>query len=221
MSVQALASVTTLAAAAPGTSAAGTAVRPLTLRRGAADDAAVIHALVLANLDEGHLLPRSLEELTLHASRFLVIEDDGRVVACAELAPLSRLVSEVRSLVVDAPYRGQRLGSSLIEALQEWARREGYATLCAFTHEPSVIVRLGFSIVPHQWIPEKIMTDCVGCPRFRVCGQYATALSLPDASRAGDVSRVRSSALPPNSRPTSTPPSGRLAGGRLVPAERT
>ncbi|MFN8061522.1 MAG: GNAT family N-acetyltransferase [Vicinamibacterales bacterium] len=177
------------------------------LRRAHSSDAPAILSLVETNLEAGHLLPRGLEELMAHAPRFLVIEADARVVACAELAPLSRLVAEVRSLVVDGAFRGRGLGSSLIEALQEWARREGFATLCAFTHEPSVFVRLGFSIVPHQWIPEKIMTDCVGCPKFRICGQYATALSLPDAAHDGDVTRVRSSALPPISRPTAEPPS--------------
>ena len=32
---------------------------------------------------------------------------------------------------------------------------------------------MGFSIVPHLWLPEKIFTDCVKCPLFRQCGQYA------------------------------------------------
>ena len=34
------------------------------------------------------------------------------------------------------------------------------------------------SIVPHLWIPEKIFTDCVKCPQFRRCGQYAMVLPL-------------------------------------------
>ena len=72
----------------------------LTLRRGRRADADSVYALVESNLDAGHLLPRTLEELESHATRFLVIEDRGRVVACAELAPLSRLMAEVRSLVV-------------------------------------------------------------------------------------------------------------------------
>lgn len=180
------------------------------LRRATAADAPAILTLVDTNREAGHLLPRALDEVARNAPRFLVVEAQGEVVACAELAPLSRLVAEVRSLVVDARFRGRRLGSSLIEALQEWARREGFATLCAFTHEPHVFVRLGFSIVPHQWIPEKIMTDCVGCPKFRVCGQFAMALSLPDPTRDGDVTRVRSSALPPISRPTAEPPTRML-----------
>jgi hypothetical protein len=39
-------------------------------------------------------------------------------------------------------------------------------------------VRLGFSIVPHIWVPEKIAHDCTACPLFRRCGQYAVTLAL-------------------------------------------
>src|SRR6202008_3345691 len=124
------------------------------VRRGTAADVPAIAALIDANLAEGHLLPRTREDLTGHAERFIVIAIDGRVVGCAELAPLSRAVAEVRSLVVDESCRGRGLGSQLVEELQRWARQDGFSPLCAFPHHPSHFVRLGFSIVPHPWLPE-------------------------------------------------------------------
>ena len=153
------------------------------LRTGVAADAAVIHGLISANVNTGHLLPRSLEDVRDHAHRFIVAvegdrEEDEVVIGCAELAPLSESVAEVRSLVVDEARRGRRTGMSLLTALAERARTLGYLTLCAFTHQPSLFVRLGFSIVPHQWVPEKIAHDCAGCSQFRHCGQYAVSLSL-------------------------------------------
>ena len=39
-------------------------------------------------------------------------------------------------------------------------------------------MRLGFSIVPHVWVPEKIAHDCTACSLFRRCGQYAVTLAL-------------------------------------------
>lgn len=180
----------------------------LVIRPAETADAAEILRLIDASLEEGHLLPRTLDELKARASRFLVVAAGTRLVGCAELAPLSRLVAEVRSLVVDGGYRGQGLGSSLVEDLKEWARHEGFATLCAFTHQPSHFLRLGFSIVPHPWLPEKISTDCVGCPKFRRCGQYAMALPLPDARghvAGGRTGSVRSSSLPHDSRAMTEP----------------
>jgi amino-acid N-acetyltransferase len=152
------------------------------VRRGRVADVPAIARLIAANLAAGHLLPRSTEDLTNRAERFLVVTVDEDVVGCAELAPLSRAVAEVRSLVVDERCRGRGLGSRLVEELQSWARRDGFSTLCAFTHHPSHFIRLGFSMVPHPWLPEKLSTDCYQCPKFRTCGQYAMVLALKGGS---------------------------------------
>ena len=169
-----------------------TTVSSIQLRAGAAADAAAIHALITANLSVGHLLPRTLDDIQEHAQRFVVAMLDEAVIGCGELAPLSGEVAEVRSLVVDAPYRGQRAGVALVNALADRARETGYVTLCAFTHSPAHFIRLGFSIVPHVWVPEKIAHDCVGCSLFRHCGQYAVSLSL----RAGSGLRLDVTAPP-------------------------
>ena len=150
----------------------------LTLRPGTVEDAEGILALVTNHLDEGHLLPRSLDELRLHAHRFVVCDGVGELAACAELAPLSKTVAEVRSLVVSRDYRNAGLGHRLVAELRTRARTLGFDTLTAFTHDARFFVRQGFSIVPHVWVPEKIMTDCVGCPLFRKCEQYAVVLPL-------------------------------------------
>jgi amino-acid N-acetyltransferase len=169
-----------------------TTVTNVQLRTGEAADTAAIHALIAANLSVGHLLPRTVEDIESHVQRFVVAVADGAVIGCGELAPLSAEVAEVRSLVVDEASRGQRLGVTLVTALADRARELGYVTLCAFTHQPAHFIRLGFSIVPHQWVPEKIAHDCVGCSQFRHCGQYAVSLPL----RAGAGLRLDLSAPP-------------------------
>src|SRR5882672_1960978 len=149
-----------------------------TLRTAEIADAPQIHALIAANLVEGHLLPRTLDELTVHASRFVVATRGRKIVGCGELAPLSPQVAEVRSLAVDKSARHFGVGTRLVGELRVRARREGYDKLCAFTHAPAYFIQMGFSIVPHLWIPEKIFIDCVKCPQFRKCGQYAMVLPL-------------------------------------------
>ena len=165
------------------------AIRPAT-----ADDAPALHALIAAHLEEGRLLPRTLDELAVHAPRFVVAVDTnsgGRVVGCAELAPLSPAVAEVRSLVVSRDARRHGLGVQMVEDLAARARRDGFTRLCAFAHDPAFFVRRGFSIVPHTWVPEKIAHDCITCPLFRNCGQYAIVLELD-----------RSASVQPNVRTT-------------------
>lgn len=155
----------------------------LTMRRATAEDAAALHQLITAHLDEGHLLPRGLDELRRHAARFVVCDVAGEIKACAELAPLSPRVAEVRSLVVSRDFRRVGLAARLVGELQRRAKASGFETLCAFTHDARFFVRQNFSIVPHLWLPEKISTDCVGCPLFRRCEQFAMVLPLHEIQR--------------------------------------
>jgi len=153
----------------------------ITLRTAETREAKKLFTLIQANLEEGHLLPRTLGELTAHANRFVVAIKGRSIVGCAELAPLSPTVAEVRSLAVDTRARGGRIGVTIVEELRRRARREGFDRLCAFTHAPGYFTNMGFSIVPHTWLLEKIFTDCIKCPQFRVCGQYAMVVPLDSA----------------------------------------
>lgn len=166
----------------------GGALRPATC-----EDAPAIHALITKYQAEGRLLERPEDEIARHADRFLVIAEPvyaslGRldaarrtqVMGCGELAPLSQTVAEVRSLVVDEEARGLGFGRLLVETLADEARLAGFHTLCAFTHDPTYFVQLGYSLVPHAWLPEKIAHDCAGCALFRHCGQDAVRLQLAE-----------------------------------------
>jgi amino-acid N-acetyltransferase len=150
----------------------------IALRTATVDEASAIHSLIVEHLAEGHLLPRQFEEIAIHAHRFVVAVHHDRVLACAELAPLSRDVSEVRSFVVGHDARSIGLGRQIIDELVRRATDVGFNKLCAFTHAPGFFVHLGFSIVPHVWLPEKIVTDCHSCVHFRRCGQYAVVRTL-------------------------------------------
>jgi N-acetylglutamate synthase-like GNAT family acetyltransferase len=161
----------------------------IVLRAAASVDAPALHALIAAHLEEGRLLPRTLDELAVHAHRFVVAVDADRIVGCAELAPLSQKVAEVRSLVVSQGARRLGVGIRMVEALAARARAEGFARLCAFAHDPAFFVHRGFSIVPHTWVPEKIAHDCFSCPLFRNCGQYAIVMELDRTSERSSQMR--------------------------------
>ena len=162
------------------------------IRTASAVDGPSLYALIAAHREEGRLLPRTLDELCVHASRFVVAIRRGVVVGCAELAPLSKTVAEVRSLAVDGRARGSGLGLRIVDEIGRRARIDGYTKLCAFAHAPGFFVRLGFSIVPHRRIPEKIAHDCVACAHFIGCGQHALVLELhASVPRHGPAPRVR------------------------------
>jgi N-acetylglutamate synthase-like GNAT family acetyltransferase len=158
-------------------------VTDLIIRQATAADVDALHALIARHLDEGHLLPRSIDDLRRHATRFIVCDVAGAITACAELAPLSPRVAEARSLVVSRRFRRVGLAARLVGELQSRGRRAGFETLCAFTHDPHFFVRQNFSIAPHLWLPEKIAHDCLRCPLFRACGQYAMVFPLAAVAR--------------------------------------
>ena len=149
------------------------------IRTAVRSDAKKIHELIQRNQQSGHLLPRQLRELTSRIDRFVVAIDGRRsIVACGELAPLSSTLAEIRSLVVAEKRRGQGIGHQIVDELRSRARAAGYDDLCVFAHQPAYFAHMGFSIVPHTWLPEKIMADCRNCPLFRRCEQFAMVTDL-------------------------------------------
>ncbi len=149
-----------------------------------ASDAEQLHALILSHEREGHLLPRSLDDLRRRADRFVVCDVAGEIKAAAELAPLSSRLAEIRSLVVSSDLRGAGLATRLVTHLRDRAQALGFETLCALTHDARFFAHQNFSIVPHLWLPEKIAADCVSCPHFRSCGQFAMILPLRAMARS-------------------------------------
>src|SRR5262245_22342107 len=86
----------------------------LVLRSATSDDAAALHALISAHQAEGHLLPRTLDDIRRHAGRFVVCDVAGTIKGCGELAPLSPTVAEIRSLVVARDFRRVGLAARLL-----------------------------------------------------------------------------------------------------------
>ncbi|HKY20543.1 MAG TPA: GNAT family N-acetyltransferase [Vicinamibacterales bacterium] len=155
------------------------------LRTAVRSDARRIHDLIQQNQQAGRLLPRRLSELKMHVDRFVVAVDGrGSIVACGELAPLSQSLAEVRSLVVSEKRRGQGLGRQVVNELRLRAKASGYDDLCVFAHQPAYFAHMGFSIVPHTWLPEKIAVDCRNCALFRHCEQVAMVTDLDGIAEA-------------------------------------
>jgi amino-acid N-acetyltransferase len=165
-------------------------------RAGRPDDAPVIEALINTYREEGHLLPRQQDEIRSRATRFVVAEVAGEIKACAELVPLSPRMAEVRSLVVAADMRRHGLATHLTDELRRRALSDGFRSLLALAHDPRFFMRHNFSIVPHEWLSEKIARDCSSCALFQQCGQHAMLLPLLPTRREGaSPVRLRAAAV--------------------------
>jgi len=158
-------------------------------------DLASIHRLIDHYAAQGILLPCTEEETRSRINRFLVLEQSGRVVACASLEPYSAREAELRSLAVDPDLRGNGLGARMVRYALTVARQQKLARVFAVSHDPDFFVRQGFLASSRLELPQKIARDCCHCPRAAHCELGAAVISLqpePSVSPAGhDVALVR------------------------------
>ena len=157
-------------------------------RKARLPDAVRIHELIGEYARESILLPRTMAEICENIRDFTVAEQRGDVVGCAALHFYGLDLVEVRSVAVDRRRQHKGVGRRLVEALLKEAREHNVPSVCLFTRIPDYFARLGFVTVGHERLPEKILKDCLNCPRLNCCDEtamvYGSAAALKPASRA-------------------------------------
>lgn len=124
------------------------------------------------------MLFRSPTELYENTRSFYVYEKDGHVVGCCALDILWKDMAEIRSLAVDPTCHGDGIGSKLIHALMEEARRLGIPKVLSLTYRQSFFERLRFKVVPRKALPHKVWTACVTCPKQACCDEIPMLFEL-------------------------------------------
>jgi amino-acid N-acetyltransferase len=150
-----------------------------TLVRPAVDaDVQAIADIVNQHARQGHLLPRSAENIRQSLPNWLVAEVAGVVVGSGSLLEMSPTLVEVRSLAVLPAYRSLGVGALLVNALVERARERGIPTVFALTRAVPFFERLGFVVTATERFPEKVWKDCVVCPLQQHCDETAVVLEI-------------------------------------------
>lgn len=104
------------------------------LRPARIDDVAGILELLAPLEERGVLVRRSRERLETEIDRFVLLERDGLVTACAALYPYPHEgMAELACLAVHADYRGGRRGDRLLEHTEQLARGQGIGELFVLT----------------------------------------------------------------------------------------
>ncbi len=88
----------------------------ITIRHPYPEEVDAVRALFDDEVRAGRMLPRSPESIQARLDDWLVADDGGQIAGCVSLVHFNRSLAEVRSLAVRPDYRGQGLGSRLIEA---------------------------------------------------------------------------------------------------------
>ena len=137
-----------------------------------------------------------------------VAESGDAIVGCAELAPLSGGVAEVRSLVVDEAMRGQHIGLGDRSIFLRAPRRRGGSRRCAPSRTSRRVSCASASLsFRTSGCRRRSRATAPSCALFRHCGQYAVMLPLragcqrpARAPRGGDPGQPQHRAAPPQHR---------------------
>jgi amino-acid N-acetyltransferase len=98
-------------------------------------DVDAITKIVNENARQGHLLPRSAENIRASLDTWLVAELGGVVVGIGSLLEMSPALVEVRSLAVLPAYRRYGVGAHIVQALVERARERGVVLPAAWLQD--------------------------------------------------------------------------------------
>ncbi|HEU5013784.1 MAG TPA: GNAT family N-acetyltransferase [Roseiflexaceae bacterium] len=159
----------------------GTTLKPnkdVIVRAATEADIEAIVAVVNENVRQGHLLPRTPENIRASLNTWLVAEVDGQVVGIGSLLKMSDVLVEVRSLAVLPAFRSYGVGAKIVQGLVEEARRRGFRTAFALTRAVHFFEKLGFTVTNKERFPEKVWTDCAICPLRHACDETAVVLEL-------------------------------------------
>lgn len=114
-------------------------VRPAT-----PDDADALTRFIRPFVEQGRLLPRTLDEMSELIDKFFVAELASTVIGCAVLEIYSPKLAEIRSLAVSPDVQGRGIGKRLVAACLDRARNHNVFEVMAITSSDPFFQSMGF-----------------------------------------------------------------------------
>lgn len=127
------------------------------LRAATIDDVGGMMALLSPLEENGTLVRRSRQLLETEINKFLVVERDNAIIACAALYPFNEEKSgELACVAVDPNYRGGLRGDRLLKGIERTARKMGLEKLFLLTTRTAHwFIERGFEEADLSALPEQ------------------------------------------------------------------
>ncbi len=113
----------------------------------------------------GEILPRDECDIKSGINDFVVLEENGCIIAMAAVVGYTKHMAEIRSLCVHPDHRGKGFGSRIVAAAENEARKRGLKVVFVLTRKPGFFAKLGFKRGTVR--TEKIYRDCANCPLYK------------------------------------------------------
>ncbi len=136
--------------------------------------------MVSQEVKDGIILNRTQDEVATNIRSYVLAKDGDKIVGYTALHIHSARLAEIRSLIVNESYRGQKIGQKLVEfTLEEAKNLEVKEDVLVLTYLPDFFAKLSFKEINKELIPEhKIWTDCIKCIHFPICNEIALVYKL-------------------------------------------
>ena len=143
-------------------------------------DIPAMQALVVSEVKDGIILNRTEDEVATNIRSYVLAKDGDRLVGYTALHIHSKRLAEIRSLIVDEAYRGQKVGQRMVEFTLDEAKHLGVEEdVLVLTYLPGFFEKLNFKEINKEVIPEhKIWADCIKCIHFPICNEVALVYKL-------------------------------------------
>ncbi len=141
-------------------------------------DARAIFDLISQYTECGILLPRNLGEIYRNIRDFFVCRDKDGIAGCASLQIVWENLAEVKSLAVEREKWGVGIGTGLVRACVDEARKMHIPTVFVLTRETGFFKKFDFEPIDKSQLPQKVWSDCVMCPKFPDCDEEALRLQV-------------------------------------------
>lgn len=143
-------------------------------------DIPAMQSLVVSEVKDGIILNRTEDEVATNIRSYVLAKEGDRLVGYTALHIHSKRLAEIRSLIVDEAYRGQKVGQRMVQFTLDEAKDIGVEEdVLVLTYLPQFFLKLHFKEINKEGIPEhKIWADCIKCIHFPVCNEVALVYKL-------------------------------------------
>jgi amino-acid N-acetyltransferase len=150
----------------------------MNVRNANISDVKAVHALINCYAERDQMLFRSMADIYKNLQTFFVVETDGQVVGCCALEVIWSDLAEIKSLAVDEHHKGSGVGTMLVTAAVDEARRLGLPRVFGLTLKPQFFEKLGFKVIDKDSLPMKVWSDCARCSKQQNCDETAVIKDL-------------------------------------------
>ena len=143
----------------------------LKIRAAKVQDVKQIQKIIEFYADNKEMLHRSLNSIYENIQEYVVVENEGKIIACGALHVSWEDLAEVKALAVSKNFARQGIGRKIVKTLEKNAMKLGIYSTFALSFKPEFFKKLGYEIISREVLPQKIWSECINCHLFPDCGE--------------------------------------------------